>query len=250
MLEAKDFEEVVALFIIESNINIIDVIMSILAWCSIGLLAYRINKKQPVRLKVWKIVIVIWVGLCSFSINWNLFDTQIKFSILPLGVWILYLFLKRNKERWEKYRSYAWLGFWGNYIFLVATLISIPVYDVVFSESDPSTYISNVEKASIIKIHPSAHDLSLNKERLLNQLSTLKKDSVYTEEWYHEVFVESDLNNREERFPYQLIGTSPKWGSGLETAIYIEADGRGLLISTFKNQLYFRSDDSMLVKGE
>ena len=30
------------------------------------------------------------------------------------------------------------------------------------------------------------------------------------------------LNKRNERFPYQLIGTSPIWGSGLHTIIYIE----------------------------
>ena len=109
------------------NINIVFLVTGILAWSSIIFLAYRVYKKQSVRPKVWKILLVMFVGLFSFSINWNMFDTMVKFPILPLGVWILYFILKGREERWQTYRSFAWLGFWANFIFLASTLIAIPV---------------------------------------------------------------------------------------------------------------------------
>ncbi|WP_240335224.1 hypothetical protein [Paraliobacillus sediminis] len=123
------------------SISLIDFLMGLLAWMVIGFIAYRIYKKQAVGLRVWKIVFVILVGLFSFSINWNAFDTLIKIPILPLGVWVLYAVLKRKEGRWQNYRLFAWLGFWSNFIFLISSLISIPIQQVVYPPDQPSTYL-------------------------------------------------------------------------------------------------------------
>ena len=55
-------------------------------------------------------------------------------------------------------------------------------------------------------------------------------------------------SKRKERFPYLLTGVKPKWGSGIPTLIYLEEDGKGILITTPKKQLYFRSQQA-LVEG-
>ncbi|WP_394234221.1 hypothetical protein [Niallia oryzisoli] len=225
--------------------NAVAIITGLLAWSSIIYLAYLIYKKQTVRPKVWKTLIVIFVGLFSFSINWNLFDTMLKFPILPLGVWILYFVLQGKDERWQTYRAFAWLGFWVNFIFLASTLIAIPVHHVIYPKNEPLTYISNVDNASILTIHPSAKSRSINKESLQKQLDTLRQEEIYSDQWYEDMNM-TESNKRNERFPYQLIGTSSKWGSGLDTIIYIEDDGKGILLSTPQKQLYFRSEESFV----
>lgn len=227
-------------------INIVALITGLLAWGSVIFLAYRVYKKQTVKSKVWKILIVMVIGFFSFTINFNILNTMIKFPILPLGVWLLYVRLKGKDERWQTYRAYAWLGFWANFIFLASTLLSIPVHQALYLKDEPKTYISNIENASIINIHPSAKDTSLNKESLLKQLDTMKKETIYSDEWYIDTYANVETNVRNERFPYQLIGTSSKWGSGLQPIIFIEDDGKGILLSTPQQQMYFRSDRSLI----
>ncbi|MGG1662485.1 hypothetical protein [Brevibacillus sp. NRS-1366] len=235
---------------INVNYNAIEALSVILGWVVIVFFAYRIYQKHIVKPKVWKIPLIILAGLFSFSINWNMFDTIFKLPILPLGVWILYFVFKGKDERWQTYRSFAWLGFGANFIFFASTLITIPLHHVIYPKDELSVYISNVENASIINIHPSAKDRSLNKDSLLKQLDTLRQEAIYSDQWYKETYINTESNKRNERFPYQLIGTSSKWGSGLHTLIYIEDDGKGILLSTPKKQLYFRSNDSLIEGGE
>jgi hypothetical protein len=237
-------------FDFDFTFNAIAILTGILAWSVIVLYAYRILKKQTVKPNVWKILIVLFIGLFSISINWSMFDTVIKIPILPLGVWILYFVVKGKSERWQTYRAFAWLGFFSNFIFLASTLLSIPIHHAIYPENEPSTYISTVENASIIPIHPSAKDRTLNKEKLLEQLQTMKKEQIYSNQWYEELYMSADSTNRHERFPYQLIGTFSKWGSGFHSVIYIEEDGKGILLSTQKKQLYFRSEESMIEGSE
>ncbi|MFS0556074.1 hypothetical protein [Brevibacillus sp. 179-C9.3 HS] len=235
---------------INSNYNTIEILTVILGWLVIVFFAYRIYQTQILKPKVWKIPLIILVGLFSFSINWNMFDTTFTLPILPLGVWILYFVFKGKDERWQTCRSFAWLGFGANFIFFALTLITIPVHHVIYPKDELSVYISNVENASIINIHPSAKDRSLNKDSLLKQLDTMRQEAIYSDQWYKETYINTESNKRNERFPYQLIGTSSKWGSGLQTLIYIEDDGKGILLSTPKKQLYFHSKDSLIEGGE
>lgn len=231
---------------INFTFNVIQLVTSTLAWGTIIFFAYRIYKKAIVKPKVWKIVIVIFVGIFSFSINWNMFDVILKFPIVPLGVWILYFIFRRKEERWKTYRSFAWLGFWANFLFLASTLIAMPIHQVIYLKDELTTYISNVDNASIIRIHTSAKERTLNKESLTKQFHTMTQEAIFNEQWYADTYMDTVPNQRSERFPYELIGTSPKWGSGIDTIIFIEEDGKGILLSTPNNQLYFRSEGSML----
>ncbi|WP_289137961.1 hypothetical protein [uncultured Brevibacillus sp.] len=235
---------------ISGNYNIIEIITVILGWSVIVFFAYRIYQKQIVKLKVWKIPLIILVGLISFSINLSMFDLIFKLPILPLGVWILYFVFKGKAEKWQTCRSFAWLGFGANFIFFASTLITILVHHVIYPKDELSVYISNVENASIINIHPSAKDRSLNIDSLLKQLDTMSQEAVYSDQWYQETYMNTESNKRNERFPYQVIGTSSRWGSGLQTLIYIEDDGKGILVSTPEKQLYFRSKASLIEGGE
>lgn len=233
-----------------SNYNAIEIFTGILGWLIIVFFAYRVYQKQNVKPKVWKIPLLILVGLFSFSISWNMFDTNFQFPILPLGVWILYFVFKGKDERWQTWRSFAWLGFGANFIFIALTLLTLPIHHVIYPKDKLSVYISNVENASIINIHPSAKDRSLNTDSLVKQLETMRQEAIYSDQWYRESYMNTEPNKSNERFPYQLIGTSSKWGSGIHTLVYIEDDGKGILVSTPKKELYFRSTDSLLQGGK
>ncbi|WP_404457994.1 hypothetical protein [Oceanobacillus kapialis] len=220
-----------------------------LAWILIAFFAYRIYKKKTIKPKIWKVILVIIIGLISFSINFNMFETFLKFPILPLGVWILFfVFIFRN-SRWQVYRSFAWLGFLANFLFLASTLLAIPIHSFIYPKGEPTTYISNTEEASLIMTHPSGEVRSLNNERLLNQLPMMWQESIESDEWYEEADMGTESAEVKERFPYRLVGTSSKWGSGLASVIYVEKDGKGILLSTPTEQLYFRSDISLIERG-
>jgi hypothetical protein len=225
--------------------------MDALAWVLIGLAAFRLYKRQQVKPRVWKIVVVILAGLISFSIHWELAGTLLKVPILPLGVWLLYWVLNRKEDRWDNYRSFAWLGFAGNFIFLAAVMVSIALYPMVYPESDASTYIEDADNASIVATHPSGEgDVELNKDRLVDQLPAMKQEKVDSAIWYEEMYDQSDGDrNKNERFPYQLLGTSPKWGSGMKPVIYVEEDGKGVLITSSREQTYYRFNDSIIKEG-
>lgn len=232
------------------QIDVVEVMVNSLTWFLIVYFAYRIRKKKSLVIPMWKIMVVVIIGLFSFSLELNFFETPFRFALLPLGVWLLYWF-KGNKERWERYRIFAWLGFGANFLFLLATLISIPIHAGLYPSNKPDTYMANISKAALIHIHPSAKEQELDKKALSQQLSQLEQDTVYSEEWHQDTYMNADLNKRRERFPYQLIGVASKWGSGLSPIIYLEEDGKGLLISTSKEQYYFRSKDSIFLrKGE
>jgi hypothetical protein len=225
-------------------------LMDILAIIAIGVLAYRIYKKQEEKPKKWKAFIVIIVGLFSFSITVPGFDAFVKIPILPLGVWILYFIYRNKVEKWVRYRRFAWLGFFANFIFLAATFLSYPFQSALYPENKLTTYMATVKEAKLVNIHPSAKNQQLNKNSLEKQINTMKKDSIPSEEWYYNTVVNVEPEDRKERFPYQLTGTETKWGSGTSAVIYVEEDGKGLLVWTPTKQLYYRADSSILKGGK
>ncbi|MFE1245029.1 hypothetical protein ACFW35_12930 [Fictibacillus sp. NPDC058756] len=224
-------------------------LMDILAFIVIGVLAYRIYKKQKEKPKKEKAFIVIIVGLFSFSITMPGFDAFVKIPILPLGVWILYFIYRNKVEKWVKYRRFAWLGFIANFIFLAATFMSIPIQNTLYPENEITTYIANKENIQLIKLHPSARDAEIKKEVLNKQLSNMNRKTIDSDEWYQQIEIIDVPNERVERFPYQLAGTKPKWGSALNNTVYIEKDGKGLLITTPEKQIYYRSEETLLSEG-
>ena len=233
--------------------NALGVVLNIFAWGAIYLLARRIYSKQDIKPKIWKLAIVIFLGLFSFSINLPYMDQQIKLAILPLGLWILYGIYSRKDEgiSWDKYRKYAWLGFFANYIFLAVSLILPFVHSGIYPTSEISTYLSDINKGYIIKTHPSAADKILDRNSLHDQLDRIEEEPVYSEEWYLEAFASGiERSKLEERFPYQLAGTEAKRGSGIHPMIFVERDGKGILISTGQKQVYFRAETTLLKKEE
>ncbi|MBT2641316.1 hypothetical protein J7I80_03615 [Bacillus sp. ISL-41] len=227
--------------------------MNLLAWVAIFILARRIYRKQDVKPIIWKLGIVIFVGLFSFSINLPYMDQQIKLAILPLGVWILYGIYSRKNEgiSWDRYRKYAWLGFLANYIFLAGSLILPLVHSGFYPNNELSTYLSEINKGYINKTHPSASDKVLDMKSLQNQIASIQEKPVYSDKWYQTAF-ESGIERpkQEERFPYQLLGAEAKWGSGIQAIIFIERDGKGILVSTGQKQVYFRAEKTFLKEGE
>lgn len=221
--------------------------MIVLGWVVISIIASRLYKTQLEKPVVWKAIVVILIGLFTFSFNWEVFDSMVQVSILPLGVWILYVLLSKNKAIWQKYRPFAWLGFTANYIFLIFLLVGILVNYLLYPRSDPSTYISNVENAYIINTHPTAKESSLIKENLIASIKGAKQQDYFSDNWYNETFLEP--NKTTERFPYMLVNTLPKWGSGLRTTIYLEKNGKGILITSQENQLYFQTEQPLFEEG-
>ncbi|OZM55784.1 hypothetical protein CIB95_15590 [Lottiidibacillus patelloidae] len=233
------------------SFNIVGFVFFVLAWLSVALIAFRIYNNLAGKPKVWKVALVIIVGMFSFSINWSAFDTVFQISILPLGVWILYAVLKGKEGKWQTYRLFAWLGFWANFIFLAATLVSSPIHATIYPADRPTTYLADITNASVVTSHPSGKsEVSLNKEALISELDQLSREMIMNIEWYNETYRNNmDSNKKEERFPYLLINYQEKWGSGMESTIYIENDGKGILISSAGKQYYFRSNNSILKEG-
>ncbi|MFX3632733.1 MAG: hypothetical protein ACE3L7_06625 [Candidatus Pristimantibacillus sp.] len=226
--------------------NIISASFSILGWVFMVLIVVRQYSKQQEKPALWKALIITWLGIAAVTINLNLFHTAVKLPILPIGVWLIYA-VTRNKS-WGRYRVYAWIGFWGNFIFLAAALLSSPVNEWIYPKKEVSTYIASMDHATIIPIHPSASETALIKEHFFNQLELIPtKDMVF--DWYSASKFVSQPYYQQERFPYQLSGTKPKWGSGIFTEIYIEDNGKGILITTPKQQYYYRSPE-LLINGE
>ncbi|KAA0550389.1 hypothetical protein FZW96_03360 [Bacillus sp. BGMRC 2118] len=228
--------------------SLIDWTFLILAWILIGILYYRIYQRKEVKPKLWKSVVAVLMGLFSFSINITFRESMLNISILPLGVFLLYLVLGRNhqEERWLRYRSFAWLGFLANYVFLVFAFITPFIGDLLYSKASLSTYLSSIEEARIITTHPSGSFNAVDKTSLQQQINLATKQEIDSEAWFAETLESFEIKGRNEKFPYQLVGVDSKVGSGLQTLIYIEDDGKGMLVSTQKQQVYFRMEQPIL----
>ncbi|MFC7061719.1 hypothetical protein [Halobacillus seohaensis] len=227
--------------------NLPIIIMQIVSYAVIILLITITYKKQSQKPSRGKALLVTLVGLFSFSITLPYQSNEISLAILPLGVGLLWLiFKKRSLERWELYKRYAWLGFGINYIFLIVSLLTPLLYDAIYEKGDPNTYIADADVASVDRTHDSAPKASLNSEKFDDALQDLREEPVESMNWYES----SNINDRAERFPYVLKGTEPQFGSSLISIIYVENDGKGLLITSNDKQIYFRTDQSFLEEDE
>lgn len=231
-------------------IDILDSLFTLLAWGVIWYFAYRIYKKQEERPKIWKLIIVLLVGIFSFSITIPIFHTNIQIALLPLGVWILFAIFKNKEQRWNKYRKYAWLGFFGNYIFLLSLLLTFFIHSLIYNQNSINTYIADISEAKIVTIHPSGKDNIYLRDDFMESILKMEHGDFFARVNYDDMFI-GELNERgQERFPYMLVNFKPMWGSGIKPNIYIEEDGKGILINTERESMYFRSDDKLLEEGE
>lgn len=225
--------------------NSIAVILKTVSWLVLIIVIWIVYKKQDSKPVIWKMLIVTLIGLFSFSINIPIMEQQVKLAILPLGVWILYgIYYRKNEGRsWQKYRRYAWIGFIANYFFLFMTLLIILIHEGIYPKHEIATYISDVKDASVIKTHPTGQNVHLEKGTLLSMLKEANWKPVYSEKWYQETYIhDENEGKKDEMFPYQLTGVKPKQGSGISSMIFIERDGKGILIANGQEQFYFRLD--------
>lgn len=228
--------------------NIIEIVLSLLSWGLIIYFIYRFYQKQEVKPKIWKACVATLVGIFSFNFDLPMFDMVLSIPILPLGVWILLWYASSKRGAWEKYGRYAWLGFKANFIFLGATLLTVFLHNAVYLKGEIATYVTDYDDAEIIHVHPSAQDVHFDVGSFDEQYNAFMEEPIDSVEWYNDqIFL--DPQDREEQFPYLLIGTSSKWGSGIPTIIYVEKDGKGILIDSSKKQRYFRSEETFLKGG-
>ena len=230
--------------------DIISIILLFAAWTSIVVYFVRTYRKLLEKPAKWKVLLVAIAGLFSFSINVESFGDMLKIPVLPLGVWIAYGFL-RNRS-WTTYRRFAWAGFAANFIFLSASLIAVLLHLWIYPKADVATYISRIEEAAVIGIHPAAQEgVSLRKDRLEEELKLkrLQNAEIQSDLWYQDAVFESSAQYKQERFPYQLIGVKAAWGSGISSVIYIENDGKGLLLTTAVDRQYYYRFPEPLIEG-
>lgn len=224
------------------SINIVFIISELLGLGVVAYFVYRKLQNQPEKPKWWKAAVVTLVGIFSVDFKFFVADTPFAVPFIPLGVFLLFIVLSRTEKIWKTYRPFAWLGFKANFIFLAATLLAIPVHGLIYPKEAPSTYLAQVEHAYLLPIHPSAPQQTLHVEKLRQEIGLLEK-SPHVEDWFEA------YDKEEERFPYQLVGSRPKWGSGMVPAIYVERDGQGLLVVTPLQSYYFRAKESFLEGG-
>ena len=226
------------------NGNSITFIFSLIAWGIILSLVVFLYRKQAEKATWWKIIIAYFAGIFSFSITFTYFNEPVQLAILPLGLWILFAVLYQRNS-WQKYRPYAWLGFGANFIFLLATLIASPLHQAVFPNNELSTFVSDLQQAHIITTHPSASEFASLQSNAAAQIANAKKGVIQSHLWYNEtIMTESDA--KIEKFPYVLVGAASKKGSGYHPTIYIEKDGKGILIVTKQQHHYFLLSESIL----
>lgn len=233
--------------------NIVGIMCTLLGWTLItfwGLKNYREQDKEE-RPRIWRIVITVWIGLLSFSFNIPFADELLSLAILPLGVLVLYAFI--GKQRWGAYRKYAWIGFTGNYIFLLTALLAIGLSSVFYPKDEVETFLADVDSAEILITHPSGEEVIVNKVKLEENLHSFEQTRSDVIQWFEEIreqqwAIEDNRTSEkvQERFPYLLTGVKPKTGEKI--TVYVEMDGKGLLVTTKNNQYYYRSDSASFLE--
>jgi len=233
--------------------NTIDMIAMVASWAVFLFWIMTMYKKDEPenRPKKRKIVVIVLAGLFSFSVDLSAFGEIISFAVLPIGVWIVYAVLNL-RGRWEVYRKYAWSGFAANYLFLIITLFAAFISSLLYPDGEIETYVDNVSEAELIMIHPSAIESELNVEQFEEAISGFEPEYTDVDGWYVEVMEQeqnlepNERNQIEEKFPYLITGIKSK--EGYSVHVYVEADGKGMLVNTSEDQYYYRSESAFFLK--
>ncbi|RJX39066.1 hypothetical protein D3P09_16330 [Paenibacillus pinisoli] len=225
--------------------NIIAVTASIVGWtivlCWI-ILRYRKLQEKPA---IWKMILAALVGILSISIHVSVFSTAVKLSVVPIGVLLVFLFMRNGT--WSTYRRFAWIGFFSSYILVATTLLGSWLHQTVYDKTDPATYLADIQQVQVIGIHPSAGHIGWDQAMFEKRLPDLLLEQSYnTLDWYYESRPAGETMHASEKFPYALLGAKPSWGSGYESAVFLESDGKGLLIQTAERHYYFRSEEPLV----
>ncbi|MCR2806572.1 hypothetical protein [Paenibacillus soyae] len=225
--------------------NVVGIAVGLLSWVTVLYLLVRGYRKQETKPAIWKMLFAALVGFFSFSFKVPLFGQMVNIALLPLGVWILSWFIRRRS--WPRYRKFAWTGFWANYLFLATALLAGFVHSALYDKNDPHTYLADTRDARIAGTHPSAREAEFDEELFREAMaSAASADMKNSLDWYYESRHQNGELYQEERFPYALFGAKPRWGSGLIAAVYLESDGKGLLLASEGRYYYYRSEKPMM----
>lgn len=227
--------------------NIINLSTNIVILLMTVYFVYSIYRKQDEKTKLWKVILILVVGFFSFSIK---LPSNINIAVLPLGVWLIIAIYRNQQEKWENIRKYAWTGFLLNYLFLIAALINHFMFPIFYPYDKLDTFVSSIENAKLIATHPTAKDNLVLNEGVMDFNNDFKKANFFADDWYYETYGNEEPQNRNERFPYLLSNVTPKWGSDLEPTIFVEKDGKGLLVVESNNTVYFKTSKSILREVE
>lgn len=197
------------------------------------------------------LTVLLVVGLFSFSIDFYWQQTLVRLAILPLGVWLTFLiyYFRTKKDGWYRVRPYLWVGFFSNYLFLLITILSSLIFSAVYPNSQLTTYFTNPDDVSLVKTHTIAETKAIDTPTLKQQLTKAKQQSIEAIAWYEDSDPYHNNEKINEKFPYMLTGVKAKWGSGLDSIIFIENNGKGLLIQSEQGQAYYRLSESIWKEG-
>lgn len=224
--------------------NVLAILFTLIVWAIIIYFILRIYKKENVIVPIWKILIAYYIGAFTLSLPLHLFGASVELAILPLGAWLSYAILNRRGS-WQIYRKYVWLGFFSTYFYVVAFFIEHPLHMLLYKQDDLITYVSNVSEAQIYSVHPLGNQDAFLIDSAEDQLQNFTLNNLFNDEWYEEMYLNGNEQKRE-RFPYLLYDTKSKWGSGYKPTVYIEQDGKGILVTLQNDQYYFSSEQSIL----
>ena len=215
------------------------------AYLIILLLFIYLYRRQQERPQVWKAAAVFAAGLFSFSLKISVSGLLVSLALIPLGVLFLMWFLSRKPGRWQRYKVFAWFGFWANYLFLAGQILSAAAASLLYPADELGTYVAKADRPELIVIHSQAAERMVLEDQLLEQVSTAVKTPAPAEEWYG-----TARERKLESFPYILEGTFPKTGSGLQALLHVSKNGKGLLVTDSSGkQLYFKLKDSIFENG-
>lgn len=236
------------LFELELPGNFVIWLLTGAVWLIILIVLIRHYRKQESKPVIWKALVATAMGISAIPLHINMFGYSGKLAVLPIGVALIYILLQ--KDSWQRYRVFAWTGFWSNHAMLIVILLSGMLYSLVYPKNDLSVYLTHVDNARLVETHHSAPSGRLSIEGLKVAIDkSLLQDSYPAMEWYTQYRQEGETLYQKEKFPFMLSGIKPRWGSGLHSIVFVERDGQGLLVATGRDYLYFRSGEPLVSFG-
>lgn len=229
--------------------GLIETLSSLLAFALfIGffIILYRKNKDN---VSWWKALIVTFVGMLTVDFPLFIFNQEMAFPLIPLGVGIICLLAPRRDQAWLRYRPFAWTGFFSGFLFVGFSLIGTVVQYFVYPVDEISTYITNPTDIELTVTHFQGDEVELNLSEA--DLDGYERYSIGEAEFFDQIMTGGrQQGEHQEDFPYVLQGAQSKWGSGLNPLIFVEKDGYGLLVDLGDEQFYFSGSESLFNGGE
>lgn len=206
-------------------------------------IAYRIYQKQEIKGSWWKAIILLFVGIFSFSIEFSFFGQMHKFALIPLGVGLFYFWTSKQPTSREKYKSIVWLGFFANYAFFVTSIITVLIIKLLFPSDELTTYVQALDEAEIIITHRGTEDPLQLSDDAYELLKTSTLTEFEPDQWYF-----NQLDYTKEQFPYMLYDVTTPAGLPYDVFFFVEEDGQGLLVQTPEQHYYFRTLEPFAIK--